>query len=99
MNEKELRVLEIKETFDCISKNHEQTINIFKEYYLSKVEFLEDDEYLNMKSWLKEYSRILNLVKTHLTEFEEYGHQIEHPDQDKMIKQALGILYLLNMQS
>ena len=93
----ELRAEEIKETFKAMRKNHRDLMKYFQEEHLDKIESLEEDEYFNMKSWLKEYGRMIKILQSFLVNFEDYGHEEECPDQDSLIKQAVTITMLLNM--
>lgn len=83
----------IKTDFEIIHKNHCKVIKQFKKYYLSKIESLEESEYLKMKSWIKEYERMLINLQNHLINFEEYSHKVEHPDTDNLIKQVAAIVF------
>ena len=93
--EENLRAESIKRDFKIIYKNHCDFLKIFNESYLPKIEKLEEDEYKNMKTWLKEYSRMTKIIQNHILEFEEYGSEKEFPDEDLLIKQATTIMMFL----
>ena len=99
MNESELRANDIQKEFTIVHKNHCELIGEFRRRYLSKIESLSEEEYLNMKSWIKEYDNLLTILQKHLINFEKYSHEVEHPDEDDLTKTAVTLTMMLSWQS
>lgn len=92
------RANDIKDSLKIIHKNHCQFIKNFKFFYVSKIESLENDEYLKMKTWIAEYQRLTNIIEGHLFEFIENGHVVELTDQEKKNKElAFMFISALNL--
>lgn len=91
----ELRADNIREDFKIIHKNYCDFFKIFKNEYLDNIESLEDEEYVKMRTWLKEYSRMMKIIKNHIIGFKNEGHSEKLPDEDMLIKQAMTILMML----